>query len=240
MRRRTGRTALRSAALALGMIGLLGSPPLGATEAGRPVAVHNRGHQAITELYVSPSDADDWGDDRLSGVRLPAGGVAALSIPASAGCLVDIQVIYADRGHEERRGVDLCRAGEVTFDGSTASRTAPGGQHDATVVDRSPLPIVALYLSDPGADDWGDDRLAGRVLAPGASVDIHYHGTCHADLRVVFDNLAAEERRDLAICGAPLVVTPGWTTRRQAGGSLHIPERMSGIPQADGTIPRDP
>ena len=51
------------------------------------------------------------------------------------------------------------------------------------------------------------------AISVGDSRTLTYHGTCTADLRVVFDNRAAEERRGLDLCATPmLVIHPGWTT----------------------------
>ena len=63
------------------------------------------------------------------------------------------------------------------------------------------------------AGDWGDDRLANRSISVGDSSVIHYRGDCVADLRVVYDNRAAEERRDIDLCVARrIAIQPGWTT----------------------------
>jgi hypothetical protein len=222
---------LLSAALVLGMAGLAGvpcQPALAETrDTARALTLLNTGQKAIDQLYVSPSDAELWGDDQLAGAKLVPGGMLQLRVPQSAGCLIDIQVIYADAGHEERHGVDLCRTGRVSFDGSTVTKApAPAGPpHHVAVTDQADLPIAQVFISDPGADDWGEDRLTDGPIAVGGTADIAYRGACRADLRVVFDNRAAEERRDVALCDAPVLVHPGWTT--QTAG-----ETASGHPPA--------
>ena len=42
---------------------------------------------------------------------------------------------------------------------------------------------------------------------------VTWHGDCNADLRVVFENHAAEERRGIDLCALPTIsIQPGWTT----------------------------
>ncbi len=50
-------------------------------------------------------------------------------------------------------------------------------------------------------------------MSAGERTTLTYHGDCLADLRVVFDNRSAEERRNLDLCGLHgVIVRPGWTT----------------------------
>ena len=88
-----------------------------------------------------------------------------------------------------------------------------GQMHDVTLVNRSPQPIQQLYLSSADALQWGDDRLGERDIAAGERRVLTWRGDCRADLRVVFDNRAAEERRGIDLCAATRVaIQPGWTT----------------------------
>jgi hypothetical protein len=83
-----------------------------------------------------------------------------------------------------------------------------------TLVNASPLPIQQLYLSPPDAAQWGDDLLTQSALSAGEQRAIDFHGDCIADVRVVFSNRAAEERRGLDLCANPvLTIAPGWTTQ---------------------------
>ncbi len=98
---------------------------------------------------------------------------------------------------------------------------AGAGPRDGVVVANwSPLPIREVYLSPASAQDWGPNRLNDRsVVAPGDDVRLLYGGACTADLRVVFENDAAEERHDLDMCARPFVgVRPGWTTSDDTAG----------------------
>ncbi len=97
---------------------------------------------------------------------------------------------------------------------------APGPRDGVVVANWSSLPIREIYLSPASAQDWGPNRLdAPRQLAVGDDVRLLYGGACTADLRVVFDNDAAEERRDLDVCARPFVgIRPGWTTSNDIAG----------------------
>jgi hypothetical protein len=142
-------------------------------------------------------------------------------------------VIYRDARQEERDGVNLCRSAQVSFDASGAAMPpeAVGSAHAVTVSNQSSRAIALLFLSDPAAEDWGDNRLTAGPVAAGTQFGIDYRGACGVDMRVVFDNLSAEERRGIDICAQPnVVVHPGWTT--EAG-----PAPPSGLPPTAANPP---
>jgi len=204
---------LRLAGLA-GLLALAAAAPEPQPPAELELLVVNQGRSAITELYASPSTADEWGDDRLAGVTVAIGKSYRLRL-ARVGCRFDLQVIYDDASREESHGVDVCRNRQITFDGSTAIAPTEvfSQQREVTLVNRSGRPIQQVFVSPSAADQWGDDRLGEGTISTGATRSIGYRGPCTADLRVVFDNRSAEERRGLDLCATPaLVIKPGWTT----------------------------
>jgi hypothetical protein len=73
----------------------------------------------ITHVYVSPSDARDWGDDILGvDVLLPGESVDILfsRFDGEAGnCFYDIMVMGKDGEEGYLYGVDLCNTLTVTF-----------------------------------------------------------------------------------------------------------------------------
>ena len=185
--------------------------PLGDLE----LLVVNHNRSAITQLYVSPSSADQWGDDRLAGDTLAAGKSFRVHLARPPECRFDLQVIYDDASREESHGADLCRNRQITFDGSTAIVPTDvfSRQRELMLVNRSGRPIQQVFVSPSAADQWGDDRLGEGSISAGDLRSIGYRGPCTADLRVVFDNRSAEERRGLDLCATPaLVIKPGWTT----------------------------
>lgn len=189
-------------------------PPL-APIGERDVLVDNHSSRAIDELYVSAQDADSWGQDRLNDDELAPAKSVHLNLGRSRECNFDLLAVYDDASREESRGINLCRDHEVAFDGThlIAAPEALGPPRSVTVVNDSPRPIQQLYFSPPDAAQWGDDLLVTSAISVGEKRRIEFHGDCNADVRVVFANRAAEERRGLDLCRFPeLRVRPGWTT----------------------------
>ena len=198
--------------------------------------VANHSHQVITQLYVSPSASNDWGDDRLSDAMLGAGKSLRVRIRRPSDCRVDVQVVYEDESSEETHGFDACGGHQIAFDGSNTISPSSlfSRAHQLMLVNRSGRPIQQIYVSPSEADQWGDDRLGEGSISIGDSRSIGYRGPCTADLRVVFDNGAAEERRALDLCATPaLVIEPGWTT------ADHPPVPAAAGATADGTVAID-
>jgi hypothetical protein len=131
--------------------------------------------------------------------------------------MFDAKVIYDDASREEHRGVNLCRTHQLAFDGSTA--TAPpetGIEHSVTLVNHSPRPIQQVFISPAEANQWGDDRLGQGSISVDDRQAVTWRGDCNADLRVVFENRSAEERRGVDLCDTPVLsIEPGWTTADQ-------------------------
>jgi hypothetical protein len=195
------------------------------------LVVTNRGDQPVTELRVSSSQTDDWGEDRLSGAALKPGASVRVRLGHGRGCGFDVLATYPDGRQQEADNIDACKARALSLDNRFARSPDQSqdqvGTHDITLADRTPLDISAIFLSPADAAQWGDDRLQDGPVASGASTTLSYQGGCQADLRVVFENSAAEERRDINICAHPqLTIAPGWTTQEgesavAAGFSLH-------------------
>jgi hypothetical protein len=181
------------------------------------VTVVNHAPVGIAELYVSSADEDSWGENRLSQALLAPGQVFHVSPLRARGCQVDMRVIYANGALEDRRGLDICRTRQFSFTASDAispTMTAPShAAHTIIVTNHAPRPVVELYVSPASADDWGNDLLANQPVSTGGVREVKPDVSCRADLRVVFNNRSAEERRDIDICThSKLDIKPGWTT----------------------------
>jgi hypothetical protein len=199
----------------------------------RELTVINRGGQPAHELRVSPSESDQWGDDRLGDDTLPAGGSFRVRLGRTRDCRFDVQLIYEDSGREEQRGVDVCHRRSVVFDrGGVVMPPEPFAvDHLVTLENRAGRRIEQVFISPGTADRWGDDLAPPGGVAPGEPGAVSYRGGCVADLRVVYDNRAAEERRGLDICAAPaLVIAPGWTVAEEP------PAPSGGYPEAGSLL----
>ncbi len=178
----------------------------------RELSVVNHAQHSIVELYVSPSRADAWGADRLGDRQIDLGGRFQVALGRMRDCGFDVLAVYDDASREEIRAANLCRLKLITLDGSTATPPELPLQ-TVTIVNASRLPIQQLFISPPDAAQWGDDLLTTAALSVAEQRAITYAGTCEADVRAVFTNRAAEERRGLNLCAAPtLRIAPGWTT----------------------------
>ncbi len=179
----------------------------------RNLTIANHAGKSITELYVSPNDAPDWGDDRLGGSPIEVGKSFNVRLGRTRMCLFDVQLVYRDGSREEAHDYDVCHGSQIAFDGSNATEAPAGPAHAVTLVNNDTRPIQQVFLSEPEATQWGDDRITSRGLSVGDRIELRFQGDCAVDLRVVFDNRAAEERRGLDICAKPaLSIEPGWTT----------------------------
>jgi hypothetical protein len=190
------------------------APMQGPPGLDREFTVINHAKQAINELYVSASAAESWGEDRLGEQMLDPGQSLRVKLGRSKDCAFDLQAVYVDASREEVHGIDICRTRLLAFDGSTAV-PAPvmAALHDITLINRAPRPIQQVLISSSDAGDWGDDRLTRSSISVGDSATLQFRGDCVADLRVVFDNRSAEERRGIDLCAARrIAIQPGWVT----------------------------
>lgn len=181
----------------------------------RDLAVTNRGRGSVRELYLRPNGARDWGPDRLgSGVLEPRATVRVRI--RGRGCAYELRAVRED-GREERRGaLDLCVEATVVLGGAAV---AEAGTRKVTLSNGFARGIREVFLAPAEAGEWGEDALGREVLGPGARQEIEFEGGCRADLRIVFDTAAAEERRDIDICASPaLALRPGWTLDPRLGG----------------------
>ena len=178
----------------------------------------NQSRRPVFQLHISPTDADQWGDDRLGEATIPPGGSFRVHLGRTRDCQFDVQVIYDDLSHEEQRGLDICKVRRASFDGKTAVPPLDpfAVDHDIALQNESARAIRQIFVSSGSADQWGEDLAPAAGIGAGAEGRVRYRGACTADLRVVFDNRAAEERRGVDICAHPrLIVRPGWTTAEE-------------------------
>jgi hypothetical protein len=179
------------------------------------VAVANRSPLRLRELYASAAGPDAWGRDRLGRAVLPPGGRFALRM-RTRDCVFDLRAVYEDNREELRERVDLCATREVAFDRSAVAR--PPARR-IVLANRHLATVRQVYLSASTEADWGPDRLGDATLAMDEDVTVETTGGCTADLRIVFADGAAEERRAIDICvNTRVVLRPGWVVATRLDG----------------------
>ena len=179
----------------------------------REVALTNRSPLPITEVYVSPTSTEAWGEDRLGEATLEPGRTLRLRLGRLRDCAFDVLVIYQDASREERPAHNLCRNRQVSFDGKARTQPQVALQvHQVRLANQSGRAIQQVFVSAADAPDWGADLL-DRAISVGEHGTVTFRGGCTVDIRVVFENRAAEERRGVDLCRrASLSIEPGWTT----------------------------
>jgi hypothetical protein len=101
-----GLIALGGSLLA-GVLATMASKALG--DSNLTFRLTNASGYALTELYVSPSFADEWGGDMLKSKVLFSGEAATLAIAdGSSTCVYDLRFVAEDGSMMEDVGIDLC------------------------------------------------------------------------------------------------------------------------------------
>ncbi|MBE9605155.1 hypothetical protein IAI18_09780 [Acetobacteraceae bacterium H6797] len=183
----------------------------------RQVTVENGGTDTIRYLYAIPSTGQtggetNWRGDRLGSDVIEAGQSFTMRI-RSASCRIDVRATYGDDQAEEKRGVDICQTPRVRFDGSDIPRLPT---REVVLLNRHDSEIEQLYVSPANESDWGPDRLDDEVLARGGRRSVTLQADCQVDIRIVFPNGSAEERRGINVCQLGTVtLRRGWTLSNQ-------------------------
>jgi len=198
----TVRASFQGAPAETRQVDICAEPRLGFGDASIPlreVTVTNRSTVTLQSIFASRSPA--WGADRLGAAVLEPGQSFPMRV-RSAECRMRVRAVFQNRREEVREAVDICAAQPILFQG--ARRMALGSVYER--------PIQGIYLSPVEAADWGPNQISAP-LANGSTAEISMDGECQADLRIVFDNNAAEELRGFNMCrNAAVTLRPGWVT----------------------------
>ena len=168
--------------------------------------VVNRASSVINQVYATPAGMTTWGRDRIAGHPIPPGQTGPIRLPADGNCLYDIRIIYADGQSDERRNLNTCNVDNVIFPAPGGRGTTPGrtavDDPSFRLVNRGRNAINELYASAEDEDSWGEDRLGDDTVAPGAARVVRLpNGQCLYDVRIVYANGEATEKRHLNLCG---------------------------------------
>ncbi|WP_431283119.1 hypothetical protein ACQW02_27600 [Humitalea sp. 24SJ18S-53] len=174
----------------------------------REVEVANDSPTSIQRVFAAPPGAARPGPDRLGAATLGPGESFRMTIRARE-CVIELRAEYEGGGAETLPAVDVCTTRQIAFDGSSLPRRA---EQSVTLVNRHGAPFQEAYAAAADSDDWGPNRLDSAALDIGQRRLITLVAGCELDLRVVFPNGGAEERRAVDACAIPIVVVrPGWT-----------------------------
>lgn len=186
----------RRSLLALGLLLAMLAP---AAAQNRFTFINNTGEQ-INEIYVSASRLSNWGRDMLGQGVLGAGQTQWI-VPDTSDCMVDLRVVFASGRAEERRAVNACSISRFAWAG-VPQNTAKGGDPSFRFLNSTRMVVRELYVSLSSDGNWGPDRLGQGVLQPGQSVWVGLPGgrVCQSDIRVVYADGRAEERRRMETC----------------------------------------
>lgn len=71
--------------------------------------LNNQSSSAITALFTSPTDVDDWEEDVMAGGEIASGETSEITIAdGRAQCSYDLRIIFAD-GSEITDTADMCK-----------------------------------------------------------------------------------------------------------------------------------
>lgn len=165
----------------------------------------NRSQAAIREVYASAAGNASWGTDRLGNNSIPSGQSYPIRLPADGNCVYDVKVVYANGQTDERRNLNTCNVDNVSFPTGRGGSGNPAQQttNDPSfrLVNRGGSEVNEVYASLSGNESWGRDRLGDDTVPAGSSTIIRLpSGQCLYDVRVVFANGEATERRRVNLC----------------------------------------
>lgn len=131
--------------------------PTPTQSSGATIEIINESGQDIWYVYISPSNADSWGEDRLEDRILYEGETLTLR---------DISPGMYDMRAEDSSGSAIDVLWDVQINTSfTWVIDVP--QVSLEIINDSPDTLVYLYISPTESDMWGDDWLGEAVVRSG-------------------------------------------------------------------------
>jgi len=110
----------------------------------------NRSAEPIFEFFISPIKSTGWGKDILGEDVLMPGFEQPFTAGNSRGCLFDLQVVYKNKGIEEKRNLNLCQLERIVFDGrESTTPAAPLAQRTAPAPSKPNTNNAAQSLTGP-------------------------------------------------------------------------------------------
>lgn len=179
-----------------------GAPRAGATPSPVPAAAQNPDFtlvnlagRPVRELRASLAGDTPWGQDRLGGNTLQAGERFRLTFPRDQGCHVDVRAGFGQGAEAgEVRHLDTCAVDMLVL--TPQGRLIPANP-DVRLVNETGRTIQRIEVSLASDSDWGPDRLEGKGMAPGGTLELHLPQgvTCDIDIRARFADGSNREWR---------------------------------------------
>lgn len=160
----------------------------------------NLAGRPVRELRASLASEASFGEDRLRGNLLQAGERFRLTFPRDHGCHVDVRVDFGQGAPpSEIRQLDSCAVDMLVL--TPQGRLEPANP-DVQLVNETGLPIQRVEAALASEGSWGPDRLGGRAMAPGGTLELHLPKgmTCDVDIRARFADGSAREWRRQDTC----------------------------------------
>lgn len=155
------------------------TPTLTPTPSGPSLQIINQSGRTITGVYISPTDADEWGENWLTGSVIQDGESYTIS-----GLTPGTYDLRADDESGQRFQI----AWEVEI--REPVEWVVTGKASLTVVNHSDETIAYLYVSPSDSTEWGENWLDTEVIPSGSSWTLTDIPTGKYDVRVA--NAAGE------------------------------------------------
>lgn len=160
----------------------------------------NLAGRPVRELRASLAGDRQWGENRLGSNLFRAGERFRLTFPRDHGCEVDIHVGFSQSEEPaEIRNLNTCAVHMLVL--TPLGQLIPANP-DVLLVNGTGRPIKRIEASLANDNDWGVNRLAGEVMAPGGTLELHLPRgmTCDVDIRVRFADGSSREWRQQDTC----------------------------------------
>lgn len=140
---------------------------------GITLEILNDSNRDIWSLYISPSDADTWGDEWLQGTIIAAGD--AYIVEGIAEGIYDVQVRDAD---------DQVIQTRWDWDISGASTWSVAAEVTLDIYNNAGVPIAVLYMTSTDEDSWGSNLLEGEAIPVDGTYILEGFSVGSYDIRV--------------------------------------------------------
>jgi hypothetical protein len=126
------------------------------------VLVVNESGTDICNVYISPVDSEDWGDNWIGEPPIAPGETAFYELDEG---LWDVKIEDCD-GHI----MHAVRDANIQYPYNLIVSEGGGPTAPVTITNAGQAPICQVYISPPIAQDWGDGWMDdGAIIEPGAS-----------------------------------------------------------------------